>query len=152
MTTIITITVKPITVLGDGYDYTEGDRILQNIISGEYEIIYSGQNQGMEDYKLINSVEEQSPFRIYYRTYINTPFIYLGSTTISTIIHRRLVSTGINSIPNQRLQIKLIILPNNIINQEIETLFIGSGKFKKAILQHSNFNINQNTNIGFYKE
>ena len=75
MTTIITITVKPITVLGDGYDYTEGDRILQNIISGEYEIIYSGQNQGMEDYKLINSVEEQSPFRIYYRTYINTPFI-----------------------------------------------------------------------------
>ena len=152
MTTIITITAKPITVLGDGYDYTEGDRILQNIISGEYEIIYSGQNQGMEDYKLINSVEEQSPFRIYYRTYINTPFIYLGSTTISSIIHRRLVSTGINSIPNQRLQIKLIILPNNIINQEIETLFIGSGKFKKAILQHSNFNINQNTNIGFYKE
>jgi len=155
MITIITITAEPTSVLGDVYDYSDGvdgDRILQNIISNDYEIFYSGQNQGGMDHQLISSVEEQSEFRVYYRRRIKIPFTYLGSTTNSSIIRERIIQKGVNSAPNERLQIRLVIPQNNVINQLIETQFENGAKYKKAILQHSNFNINQNTNIGFYKQ
>jgi hypothetical protein len=46
------------------------------------------------------------------------------------------------------------VLPfENIHNEEINTEFEGVGKYKKAVLQHSNFNIEgRNLNLGFYKE
>lgn len=45
MTTIITITVEEIgTIDNNFYDYSSEDRILKNIISGDYEVFYSGQN------------------------------------------------------------------------------------------------------------
>jgi len=152
MTTIISITSEPTMVLEHMYDYSDGDRILKNIISNDYEIFYSGQNQGLIDHQLISSVEEQNEFRVYYRPHIKMPFTYLGSTTISSIIRERIIPRGQNSTPNERLQIRLVILRDNVIKQLVETQFEGSGKYKKAILQHSNFNINQNINIGFYKQ
>jgi len=154
MTTIITITATPVTIIGgDKYDYTGEDRILHNIITNEYEVFYSGQNQGNADHKLLESVEEQSVFRIYYRKKPNTIFNYLGKTNISSIIHERIVPNRTNTSPNQRLQIRLVVLETDVVNEEINTNFEGIGKYKKSILQHSNFNINdKNLNIGFYKE
>jgi hypothetical protein len=152
MTTIITITAARVTFSGENYhDYT--DRILFNIMTDNYEVLYSGQNQGKYDIKLIDSVEQQSEFRIYYRKKVNTPFTYLGSTNISCIIQERIVPNGTNSIFNERLQIRLIILAENVINRQINTEFEGMGKYKKSVLQHNNFNINgKNLCLGFYKE
>ena len=154
MTTIISITASPITTLGDDkYDYTGEDRILHNIITNDYEVFYSGQNQGNADSKLIESVEQQSTFRIYFRKQSNSQFTYLGTTNISSIIRERIIPNGVDSKPTERLQIRLVILAENIIKEQINTEFVGIGKYKKSILQHSNFTINgKNLNIGFYKE
>jgi hypothetical protein len=154
MTTLITITAAPVTTLGsDNYDYTGEDRILHNIMTNDYEVFYSGQNQGNADNKLLESVEEQSIFRIYYRKQPNTTFTYLGKTNVSSIIHERIVPNGTNTLPNERLQIRLVILAADVVNQQINTNFEGIGKYKKSVLEHSNFIINgKNLNIGFYKK
>jgi len=68
MTTIITITSEEIGIIDNNfYDYSGEDRILKNIISGGYEVLYSGQNQGNLDHQLIDAVNSSSTFRIYYR-------------------------------------------------------------------------------------
>ena len=149
MTTIITITAEPTDIAGHVYDYS--DRILRNIMTGDYEIFYSGQNKGVMDYQLTDSVDDHSVFRVYYRRDSNRPFIYLGSTTNSSIIHERIIQKGLPATHHERLQIRLLIHKNDVINRIIDTTFEGSGKYKKAILQHSDFNIRQNLIIGFYK-
>ncbi len=152
MTTIITITADEIGNINNNfYNYTGEDRILKNIISGDYEVFYSGQNQGYLDYQLTDAVNLRTIFRVYYRKKSNTPFIFLGSTNNSSIIKERTINKGINAIPNERLQIRLIIPIINLSNIQIVTPFEGIGKYKKAVLQHSNFNINGvNINLGFY--
>lgn len=76
----------------------------------------------------------------------------MGFTNISEIYKVRSVNTNINSLPNQRLQIKLIIESQNVSNQLIHSNnnFFGSGKYKKDVLIHSNFNTNFNINLGFF--
>jgi hypothetical protein len=151
MTTIITITAEEIrTIDNNFYDYSGEDRILKNIISGDYEVFYSGQNQGRLDYQLVDAVNSSSSFRVYYRKKNNSSFMFLGSTNYSSIVKERNIGKGINSLPNERLQIRLVILHANIINKEIKTEFEGVGKYKKAILQHSGFDIDVNINLGFY--
>lgn len=103
METIITITTD-INVLND---YSNQDRILKNIITGNYEVFYSGQNQGRLDYQLIDAVNSLSTFRVYYRSKNNSPFIFLGNTNYSSIVNERVIAKGINTLPNERLQIKL---------------------------------------------
>jgi hypothetical protein len=149
MTTIITITAEPIITSKNFYDYSE-DRILRNIISGDYEVFYSGQNQGRLDYELVDSVNSSSTFRVYYRRKSNLPFKFLGSTNYSSIIKERSVAKGTNSLPNQRLQIRLVIPIANISNTLINTNFGGSGCYKKAILQHSGFNTYRDYMKGFF--
>jgi len=81
MTTIITITAEEIGIMNNNfYDYSGEDRILKNIISGDYEVFYSGQNQGNLDYQLVNAVNSSSIFRVYYRKKSNSYFKFLGST------------------------------------------------------------------------
>ena len=152
MTTIITITTSEIgTISNNCYDYSGGDRILKNIITDEYEVLYSGQIQGRLDYQLEGAVMNKHNFRVYYRENPNSPFIFLGYTPHSSIIHERTVAKGNNSQPNERLQIRLVIPSINISNTQIESLFEGSGKYKKAILHHSNFDlVGRNMVVGFY--
>ena len=151
MTTIITITAEEIgTIDNNFYDYSGEDRILKNIISGDYEVFYSGQNQGRLDYQLEDNVNASSMFRVYYRRKSNSPFIFLGSTHYSSIVNERTIAKGINSLPNERLQIRLVIPLANISEIKIDTEFEGIGKYKKAILQHSGFDIDVNINLGFY--
>ena len=151
MTTIITITAEEIgTIDNNFYDYSGEDRILKNIISGDYEVFYSGQNQGRLDYQLEDNVNASSMFRVYYRRKSNSPFIFLGSTNYSSIVKERTIAKGINSLPNERLQIRLVIPFANISETKIDTEFEGVGKYKKAILQHSGFDIDVNINLGFY--
>lgn len=152
MTVIITITADPDIDENPYNTYTGEDRILKNIFNGDYEIFYSGQNQGKLDDLLTDSVNTGESFRIYYRKKNNTPFIFLGVTDVSSVIQERTVPKGKNSLPQQRLQIRLVISAVSVCNIVINTAFIGSGKYKKAILQHSKFNINVNTNLGFYRE
>ena len=152
MTTIIAITAEEIgTIDNNFYDYSGEDRILKNIISGDYEVFYSGQNQGILDYKLVDSVNSSSIFRVYYRRKSNSPFMFLGRTNYSSIVKERTIAKGVKSLPNERLQIRLVIPLINISEEVIDTEFEGVGKYKKAILQHSGFDINVNINLGFYK-
>ena len=152
MTTIISITAEEIgTIDNNFYDYSGEDRILKNILSGEYEIYYSGQNQGRLDYQLIDTVNSLSTFRVYYRRKNNSPFMFLGSTNYSSIVKERITANGINSLPTERLQIRLVIPLADISDIKIDTMFEGVGKYKKAILQHSNFHTDGvNINLGFY--
>jgi hypothetical protein len=151
MTTIITITAEEIgTIDNNFYDYSGEDRILKNIISGDYEVFYSGQNQGRLDYQLEDAVKSSSTFRVYYRRKSNSSFMFLGSTNYSSIVKERTIVKGINSLPNERLQIRLVIPLANVRETKIDTEFEGVGKFKKAILQHSGFDIDVNINLGFY--
>ena len=150
MTVIITITADPDE--NPFNTYTGEDRILKNIFNGDYEVFYSGQNQGRLDDLLTDSVNTVETFRIYYRKKINTPFTFLAATNVSSIIQERTVPKGNNSLPEQRLQIRLVISVSSVMNTLINSDFTGSGKYKKAILQHSNFNMSANTNLGFYRE
>jgi hypothetical protein len=151
MTTIITITAEIGTISDTFYDYSGEDRILKNIMSGDYEVFYSGQNQGRLDYQLINSVYSSSTFRIYYRRKGNQPFMFLGSTTYSSIVKERTIAKGINSLPNERLQIRLVIPAANVSNIQVDTEFEGVGKYKKSILKHSGFDVdNVDVVKGFY--
>ena len=151
MATIITITTQEIGYIDNNfYDYSGEDRILKNVINGDYEVFYSGQNQGRLDYQLENTVNTSSTFRVYYRRKSNSPFIFLGSTNYSSIVKERTIAKGINSLPNERLQLRLVIPFTNVTNTQIDTNFEGIGKYKKAILQHSGFNIRVNINLGFY--
>ena len=152
MTTVITITAEEIgTISNNFYDYSGEDRILKNIISGDYEVFYSGQNQGRLDYQLEDTVNTSSTFRVYYRRKSNSPFIFLGRTNYSSIVKERTIAKAINSLPNERLQIRLVIPLANISETQIDTEFEGVGKYKKAILQHSGFDIDVNINLGFYR-
>ena len=146
METIITITTD-INVLND---YSNQDKILKNIITGNYEVFYSGQNQGRLDYQLIDAVNSLSTFRVYYRSKNNSPFIFLGNTNYSSIVNERVIAKGINTLPNERLQIKLIIPEANIINIVVLPDSEGIGCYKRAILDHSGFSSNVNINLGFY--
>jgi len=151
MTTIISITAQEKLHVGTrDYEYSGEDRILQNIISGDYEVLYSGQNQGRQDEQLLDAVMHNHTFRVYYRRKVASPFIFLGSTNYSSIVRERTISKRVNSLPNERLQIRLVIPRTNIIETEIGTTWTGSGKYKKAILEHSGFNTNLSAQIGFY--
>ena len=151
MTTVITITAEEIgTISNNFYDYSGEDRILKNIISGDYEVLYSGQNQGRLDYQLVDAVNSSSTFRVYYRRKSNSPFIFLGSTNCSSTIKERTIAKGINSLPDERLQIRLVIPVANISEIKIDTIYEGIGKYKKAVLNHSDFNVDVNINLGFY--
>ena len=153
MAVIITITSNKTIVSNQIYDYSGEDRMLQNIITGDYEIFYSGQNQGRFDDELIESVQSSSLFRIYYRKKNTEPFIFIGSTNKSSIIHERIVNKGVNSSPKERLQIRLVIPSNDVQHIKINTHYKGSGKYKKAVLEHSNFKTTKmNLTLGFFKE
>ena len=132
------------------YDYSGEDRVFRNMMSGDYEVFYSGQNQGRSDYQLEDNVNASSIFRIYYRKKRNSPFTFLGITNISSIVNKRTVAKKINSRPNERLRIRLVIPHSDISETEIPSQFEGSGKYKKAILKHSGFAGNFNINKGFY--
>ena len=151
MTTVITITAEEIgTISNNFYDYSGEDRILKNIISGDYEVLYSGQNKWLLDYQLMDSVNSSSTFRVYYRRKSNSPFIFLGSTNYSSTIKERTIAKGINSQPDERLQIRLVIPLANVSETKIDTMYEGIGKYKKAVLNHSDFNLDVNINLGFY--
>jgi len=65
-------------------------------------------------------------------------------------VKERTIDTEINSLPTERLQIRLVIPLANVTETQIDTEFEGVGKYKKAILQHSGFDIDVNINLGFY--
>lgn len=151
--TLITITAEPLSIDNNFYNYSAEDRILKNILTEDHEVFYSGQNQGKLDYKLINGVNEHDVFRVYYRRAHGEPFVFLGSTNQSSIIQERTIVRGVNSLPEERLQIRLVIPANNISNETIHTQFEGSGKYKKAVLQHSGFQYEGVfTQFGFYRQ
>ena len=160
MPVIITITCEPTWIDSSDkiYDYSEYDRILKNVCKDEYEVFYSGQNKGRIDYQLINAIQNDELFKVYYRPKKSMPYIYLGVTDSSNIIQYRTLPINVDTNIEQRLQIHLII--NNIKNISVPThSFSGSGKYKKDILIHAGLRDvndnsiiehNKNTNIGFY--
>ena len=146
------------TVDGYVYNYSGYDKILLNVLNGEYEVFYSGQNQGKLDYQLINSINNNEEFKIYYRPKTNQLYTYLGKTNLVKIKQDRQIHIGINADLNQKLQLHLVI--RNIHNTKVPiNNFTGPGKYKKDVLVHSDLinknddiiiDHNKNTNIGFY--
>jgi hypothetical protein len=148
---LITITNEPVNVDDTHtYDYSSEDRILKNIHRNEYEIFYSGQNQGGLDHQLINAIDEEQEFKIYYRHKKKTNFIYLGKTNISSVIQYRTkpVGRGNNTIPSERLQIHLVV--KEVENELIVNNNFTGARYKKGVLTHAGLPLTKNTNLGFY--
>jgi len=160
MPIIITMTNEPTPVDGSGkvYDYSNFDRILENVCKPEYEVFYTGQRMGRLDYQLINAIQNDELFIVYYRPKKSIPYKYLGSTYSSNIIQYRTLPINIDTNTEQQLQIHLII--NNIENSSVPiNNFHGPGRYKKDVLVHAGLRDvtgnpiiqhNTNTNIGFY--
>lgn len=158
MPIIITITNEPTTIDSSDKVYNYSDRILKNVCKNEYEVFYSGQNKGREDYQLINAIENDELFKVYYRPKKSMPYTYLGSTDNSDIIQYRTLPINVDTNTDQRLQIHLIIKNIEHISVPINNIY-GSGKYKKDVLIHAGLRDvngnsiiehNKNTNIGFY--
>jgi len=133
------------------YDYTEDDKVLENQITKDYVVIYSGQRMGRKDYQLCDAIKNSDTFKIYYRKKTNTPFTYLGSTNFSEIIQERQNQVGTSAESNQRLKITLKIPAKNIVKRVVETHHTGIGMFKKPILEENNFEVDEcNLFLGFY--
>ena len=159
MPTRVILTVTGDGTLVHGVSYPYSDRVLRDVNNVlRHEVFYGGQKQGRRDEELINSVNNHDYFYIYYRRKKNIRFIYLGRTNISNIIRHRQIDIGHDALPEQALQIHLVV--NNPINTPVpDNGFGGSGKFKRDVLVHSGLrdiddNIliehNKNVNIGFY--
>tara|TARA_Y100000389_G_C17071662_1_gene322276 strand:- start:40 stop:531 length:492 start_codon:yes stop_codon:yes gene_type:complete len=158
MPIILTITNENFILDGTYYDYSKTDRLLKNICKDdEYEIFYSGQNQGKLDKDLIKAINNDDLFNIYYRNKQGISFKYLGYTNKVDIIQYRTARIGYNSNIEERLQIHLIV--NDVFNSEVPKNFEGTGRYKKDILLHSGLRDinnkiiiphNKNINLGFY--
>lgn len=125
---------------------------MKNILTGQYEVYYSGQNKGGLDYLLTESVKSFHHFRIYYRKRKTDCFTFLGVSTQSSIIRERKAKIKEDSEITDRLQIRLVLQAKDVINQEIEAVGVGSGKYKRGVLAHSgvvDFS-KYNLSIGFY--
>jgi hypothetical protein len=156
MPVIITITNGKVHV--DGYSYSYYDRILQNFFTKEFEIFYSGQNQGVLDHQLLNAIANNDTFKIYYRQKKNMSFVYLGETEMVEVTQNRKAPIGINCRNEEKLHLHMNV--RNIENEVVPRLnFTGSGKYKKDIFVHSGLITeqgamliphNKNTNLGFY--
>ena len=156
MPVIITITNGEVHV--DGYRYSYNDRILQNIFTKEFEVFYSGQNQGVFDHQLLGAIDNRDMFKIYYRQKKNVSFVYLGETIMVAVTQDRKAPIGINYRNDEKLHLHMIV--RNIENIEVPHMnFVGSGKYKKDIFVHSGLRTehgdiliphNKNTNLGFY--
>lgn len=152
------MTNEPTTIDGSGNRYNYSNRILRNIFNNIHEIYYSGQNQGKLDQQLIDSLNNQETFKIYYRPRTCMSYTYLGETNRVNVIQDRKVPIGTNASQGEELQLHMVV--KNIHNIIVHTNnFNGSGKFKKDVLVHSGLRNtkgdiiiqhNKNTNIGFY--
>ena len=151
---IIAITSSKIQVENYEYDYSnsKGDRILQNIHSNEYEVFYSGQNQGQFDNQLEDAVKNKKLIKIFYRKRANISFTYLGETNISSIIQNRNpnVGRGINSNKDDRLQIHMVV--KNPINDKVPDKNKGKySRYKRDILDYVGTDIKPNLTLGFFE-
>ena len=166
MTVILTVTCESTTVYDKSdtsnlrnYDYN--DKVTKHNYKNEYVVLYSGQNQGRLDNQLTDAIRKHELFKVYHRKK-NGPFMYLGFTRNSSIIKERSCPKKVNTNPEERLQIKLII--NNIENIPVPINNISnsgkykSGKYKIDVLIHAGLrNANndmiihhsKNNNIGF---
>ena len=158
MPVVITVTNEKNKVYNSLYNYFECDRILKNVCKEVCEVFYSGQNRGRIDYQLINAIQKNELFKVYYRAKKNMPYTYLGQTYSSNIIQYRTLPINVDTNTEERLQIHLII--KNIENISVPKNNIsGSGKYKKDVLIHAGLRDeydnsiiehNRDTNIGFY--
>ena len=141
-----------------GYSYLYNDRILYNIFTKEFEVFYSGQNQGRKDHLLLNAIANNDTFKIYYRQKKNMSFVYLGETEMVEVTQNRKAPIGINCRDEEKLHLHMTV--RNIEDEVVPHMnFTGSGKYKKDIFVHSGLLTEQgamlishtnNTNLGFY--
>jgi hypothetical protein len=144
---VLTISKKTKKIDGVAYDYE--DIVSYDSDTGECIIMFCGQNQGRDDQILINAIDGNKLFKIYYRK-DNNEFNFYGSTNNATIIRQRSVGIGINAQQNEKLLIKLKIDSQNIKDEIIYTNFTGTGKYKKAVFIHSGLNIDLNVQKGIH--
>ena len=76
------ITRSSTNVHGRTYDYSHNDNVL---VEGN-GFVYTGQKQGLENFKLINGVENHAEFHVYVRENKSKSFMYAGSTRNTVIV------------------------------------------------------------------
>lgn len=116
------------------------DKIFKEIHSGDYQICLTGQNFGLQDHLIIDSIEKKELIKIYYRFSNDTDFIYLGESSNSSILKKRSKEIGKESDINERLKVKVIIEKNKVINKELKSKYTGVYKYKKEIIRTNNIN------------
>ena len=147
-TIVICCTLDQISFDFNSYSY--GDRILKNIHDNVHEVFYSGQNQGLKDKKLLESLEQNSLIKIFYRFKTNKNFTFLGDADNYDIVQYRSVNIGENTEFNERLQLRFVL--QNITNTEVPvTTEEGEYcRYKKDVLRYLGYNGTVNYGEGFY--
>lgn len=82
------------------YDYSMSDLVFGDG-SG---FTYSGQKEGIEDFKLVEAVENGQTFFVYFRHKKTVPFLYMGNTkcaAIPDVEHMSVILSGNNMYPTQ---------------------------------------------------
>lgn len=116
------------------------DEILENIKTGSYLVLYTGQNKGLQDSILREGVEKKKYFKVYYRKSSNDDFIYLGESKKTKIVRDRRRKEGENTVKKERLKIRIRVEKKDVVKETIK------GK-KKGVTDLFGF---KNIQIGFY--
>lgn len=82
------------------YDYSMSDMVFGDGIG----FAYSGQKKGIEDFKLVEAVENGQTFFVYFRHKKTIPFMFMGKTknaAIPDVEHMTVLLNGDNMYPTQ---------------------------------------------------
>lgn len=84
------------------YDYSMSDSVFGDGIG----FTYSGQKEGIEDFKLVEAVENGQTFFVYFRHKKTVPFLYMGKTKYAAIPDNEKMIVLLNGDNMYPIQIK----------------------------------------------
>jgi hypothetical protein len=126
--TVLFITVDKVNVGKNIYNYKD--------IVDSNSLEYYGQDCGIYDHKLQLAIKKNNRFHIVMRFKNNEPFSYLGYSDDISVIQKRTKPVNQYTTKEQRLKIKINIKQKNYVNLVFDPTIDGSGKYKKAVLDH----------------
>ena len=115
---------KEAVVYKKGYQYEDMERYLDD---GSYEILYKGQDTGINDIHLLEAIANHHPFKVYSRKKNTGSFKYVGLSTEVSVHTRR--------ADGQHLVIRLVI--RNVVNEDVPRHVDGYCKYRVDALVHA---------------
>lgn len=129
---------------------------------GRLKMFYSGQAMGMYDHTLVDAVNRELEFTVYFRSKNNIPFSWVGMTKSVKIIRHRQCQKNTYAAKDERLLLELTFTrfndPSGPMTKVME-VFSYDGRYKFDVFYSLNAidrlgnqicPFNRNKNLGFY--